>query len=60
MKIEIFARRGLFGRRWYFRIVAANGEPLAQSEGYHNKSDVAGATISLRGKLGDASIVWLG
>lgn len=40
MKIELFARRNLFGlRRWYFRIVAGNGKIIAQSEAYSRKVD---------------------
>jgi uncharacterized protein YegP (UPF0339 family) len=39
MKIVAFPRRTLFGRRWFFRILAANGEPLAQSEAYRNRAD---------------------
>jgi uncharacterized protein YegP (UPF0339 family) len=46
MKFELFSRRGLRGKRWYFRIRAANGEPIAQSEAYVHK-DSAIRTIEL-------------
>jgi uncharacterized protein YegP (UPF0339 family) len=39
MKITAFPRLTLRGRRWFFRVVAANGEPLAQSEAYRNRAD---------------------
>jgi uncharacterized protein YegP (UPF0339 family) len=39
MRIVAFPRLTLRGRRWFFRIEAANAEPIAQSEGYRNKSD---------------------
>jgi uncharacterized protein YegP (UPF0339 family) len=39
MTFEAFNRLTLFGRRWFFRILAANGEPIAQSEGYRNRAD---------------------
>lgn len=48
MRFTVFPRRGLRGRRWYFRIVAANGEPIAQSEGYRNKADCIYATGLIR------------
>lgn len=37
MKIEIYSRVGMFGRRWYFRLKAGNGEVIAQSEAYNRK-----------------------
>lgn len=46
MKFKLFRRLTLFGPRWYFRIVARNGEPIAQSEGYVNKASAEG-TIAL-------------
>jgi uncharacterized protein YegP (UPF0339 family) len=39
MKFAAFPRLTLRGRRWFFRVVAVNGETLAQSEGYRNKAD---------------------
>lgn len=44
LKIETFDRRTLWGRRYFFRIKAANGEVIAQSEGYRNRLDRDGAT----------------
>lgn len=39
LKIELFSRFTLrrMQRMWYFRIVAGNGEIVAQSEGYMTK-----------------------
>lgn len=37
-KIVRFSRLGLLGRRYYFRPVGRNGEPLGQSEGYNSPS----------------------
>jgi uncharacterized protein YegP (UPF0339 family) len=34
--IEWFSRRGLLGRRWYFRVKADNGEIVAPSEAYNS------------------------
>jgi hypothetical protein len=56
LKIEIFSRFGMRGRRWYFRIRAVNGKTLAQSEGYHNKADAISTAIGLRAGLLDAEI----
>ena len=39
-RFELFSRKRLIGRtQHYFRIVAANGEKIAQSESYTNKDD---------------------
>lgn len=57
MKIELFSRRGLKGRRWYFRVRATNGEPIAQSEGYHNRADAMSTIRLLRGGLAKAEVV---
>lgn len=55
--IEIFPRRNLLGRKqWYFRIKGTNGEPLAQSEGYHNRSDCVATAQTLRARLFDAAV----
>jgi len=48
IKFEVFKRWGLRGPRWYFRIRAGNGEPIAQSEGYKNKADAFSAIDLLR------------
>ena len=54
--IEIFSRRTLRGKRWYFRIKATNGEIIAQSEGYHNKVDAISTAQTMRARLFDAVI----
>ena len=58
MKIEIFARHTLRGKRWFFTIKAANGEPIAQSEAYHNRGDAYDTAQSLRAKLFDAQLIY--
>ena len=42
MKIEVYSRVGMFGRRWYFRLKAGNGEVIAQSEAYNRKESAMG------------------
>lgn len=56
MKIEVYPRRTLFGRRWFFRIKAGNGETIAQSESYHNRGDAMDTARLLRGGVFDAVI----
>lgn len=56
MRIEIFARRGIFGKRWYFRVRADNGEVIAQSEGYHNRADARATAMVLRNGAPKAGI----
>ena len=57
LRIEIFSRRKLLGKRWYFRVVHMNGKTVAQSEGYFNKVDAIATAQELRGGLFDAEIV---
>jgi uncharacterized protein YegP (UPF0339 family) len=57
LKIEIFPRRAVFGRRWYFRVISTgNGEKVAASEGYHNRADCKATADLLRDNLSLASI----
>lgn len=56
LRIEIFPRKHLFGKRWYFRVRAANGEPIAQSEAYHNRADARSTAMLLRSAMPDAEI----
>jgi uncharacterized protein YegP (UPF0339 family) len=56
MTITIFWRRGLFGKRWYFRVVAENGQTIAQSEGYKRRADAVSTAFSMRGRMFDARI----
>lgn len=46
LKIVVFRRLTLWGPRWFFTIRAANGEKIAQSEGYTRREDCE-ATASL-------------
>lgn len=57
MKIETFSRRGLRGKRWYFRVVAANDEIIAQSEAYSRRIDCVETAWSLRNNVGKAEVV---
>ena len=57
MTVEIFGRRGLRGRRWYFRIKAKNGEAIAQSEAYQNRADCVATAMTLRAHLFNAEMV---
>jgi uncharacterized protein YegP (UPF0339 family) len=57
MRIETFTRKRLLGRPlWYFRIIALNGETVAQSEGYSRRIDCIETAHSLRANLGKAEI----
>ncbi|WP_426566415.1 YegP family protein [Angustibacter sp. McL0619] len=49
-RIEVFPGRTRISRRrqWYFRVVAGNGEIVAQSEGYTRPADAHLAAINLR------------
>jgi uncharacterized protein YegP (UPF0339 family) len=58
VRIEIFARRRLFGSpQWYFRIVANNGETVAQSEGYSRRIDAMATIRSIKSCAAAAEIV---
>ena len=58
MKIEIFARTGLFGRRWYFRFVAANGECIATSQAYKHKHSAVDTAETICKQAGTAQIYY--
>lgn len=47
-QFEIFSRIGIRGRRWYFRFVSANGQIMAQSEGYTRKENCEKAVQSIK------------
>lgn len=58
MKIKVFSRKRLLLRPvWYFRIVASNGEPVAQSEGYARRIDMMETVRTLKSQLPSAEIV---
>lgn len=52
MRWKIFSRRGLRGKRWYFRGIARNGEPVCQSEGYKNRADAEATVALIRSEAG--------
>lgn len=57
MRIEIFSGRTLFQRkRWFFRVVADNGQIVAQSEGYSRRIDAVQTAYSLRDNLKNAEV----
>lgn len=50
MRYEIYRSLALFGGKWRWRLVAANGRKIAVSgEGYHNKQDCRDALDLVRG-----------
>lgn len=58
MRIELFSRRRFVkGPLWYFRIVANNGETVAQSEGYSRRIDAMDTAHMLKESLGKAQVV---
>lgn len=52
--IELFSRRTLRGKRWFFRVKATNGKIIAQSEAYHNRADCVETAQMMRARLFDA------
>jgi uncharacterized protein YegP (UPF0339 family) len=56
---NVFARRTLRGRRWFWHLTAGNGEIVAsgQSVGYANKADVLAIIDKLQGSIADAKLV---
>lgn len=57
MKVEIFSRLTIFGRRHFFRVRAGNGKTLLQSEGYSRRIDAIGTIHSLKNGLANAEII---
>lgn len=55
MKIIIFKSKQ--NSQWYFRIVASNGEPVAQSEGYTQKHNATRIVQNLINNLSNAEII---
>lgn len=54
MQFEVF--KSDHNQQWYWRIVAANGQKVAQSEGYHNKQDALATIRSVRSGAGTSGI----
>lgn len=44
-------------QKWYFTIIAENGEPIATSETYHNLQDCLDTISTIRGKAEKANLV---
>lgn len=60
MRFELFARRNVLGRKkWYFRLRAANGQVVAQSEGYSRRVDALNTIQSIAKGAGHAEVVEL-
>lgn len=53
MNVEVF--KGKNGE-WYFRVKAANGEPIAHSEGYKNLRDAIDTAEGMRTNMGKSVI----
>jgi len=65
-KFEIFAEKNADGeikigkdRRYRWRLVASNGEPVAASEGYQNKRDLEQIIGRLKEITASASVIYL-
>lgn len=56
MRIELFPRYTLRGKRWFFRVKANNNEIIATSEGYHNLADARKTANLLRDGMGKAQL----
>jgi uncharacterized protein YegP (UPF0339 family) len=58
MKFVVFSRRDWLGRkRWYFHLVSlANGEIVAQSEGYSRRVDCYETINLIRARAGAARL----
>lgn len=58
MTIELFSRKRLIGRpKWFFRIVARNGETVAQSEAYSRRIDAMDTAHMLKEQIPSARVV---
>lgn len=56
MTIELYARRGFFGRKYYFRIIASNGQIIAHSEAYSRRVDALSTIWSIQRAVNEAEI----
>lgn len=58
MRFELFVRRSMLGRKkWYFRLRAANGQIVAQSEAYSRRIDALSTIQSIASGAGQAEVV---
>jgi len=57
MRIELFSRATLFGRKWFFRIRSSNLQVVAQSEAYSRHIDAKRTAESIKQYAGYAEIV---
>jgi len=58
-KFEVFIGNAV-DRQWYFRLRAANGKIIAQSEGYSRKRNALKGIAAIKKCAGRAPIVILG
>jgi uncharacterized protein len=59
MRFLVF--QSIENQQWYFRIVGANGEPVAQSEGYTSKQRALNTVGAIRAGAASATVsVWNG
>jgi uncharacterized protein YegP (UPF0339 family) len=56
-RFEKFEKRGIRGRRWYFRFVAPNNEKMLQSEGYNSSSSRDSAIDTIQKEAKHAGVV---
>ncbi len=55
-RIELY-QGGVLRKQWYFRFVAANGEIVAQSEGYSDKRDALDTVELVRQDFDAAQVI---
>lgn len=59
MRFEVFERRTLFGRRWFWRLRAKNGEIISQSEAYNSRAAAAKTINTVIEQAGGAEIHYI-
>lgn len=60
MKFEVYSTLTLKGRRWRWRLRAANGRKVAHSgEDYHNRADAVSAVVLVKGTDAQTPIKFL-
>lgn len=57
LKFVVFSKFTLRGKRWFFRIVAKNGEIIAQSEAYVRRIDAQRALTLIATSARHAEVI---
>jgi uncharacterized protein YegP (UPF0339 family) len=58
-QFECFDRLTLRGRRWFFRFVASNAEPMFQSEAYNSSAARDHAVEVIKREAGAAAVAYV-